>query len=82
MSDIRRLEVLDDIQGTLSESKVTAQWEQIPFADLKKGHIYRLFEPDGEPVDDGEVCVALGDAQLADGDPKNFSVQSLALLGF
>jgi len=82
MSDIRRLEVLDGIQSKTDEYEVTAHWSQIPFADLKKGQIYRMFEPGGEPVDDGEVCVALGDAQLEDGEEENFSVQSLALPGF
>jgi hypothetical protein len=80
---LRKVEVLGDVQGTVSESKVRAEWEEIPFVELKKGHIYRMFDPDGTPVDDGEVSVATSDAQPTDdGVQENYSVQSIPLLGF
>ena len=98
---LRKVEILEDIlrhcPGGHGEYKFTAQWYAIQFKDLKKGHVYRMFDPDGEPVDGGEVCVALSDAaptkealesvKTLDGKPvkdgaENYFVQSLALLGF
>jgi len=43
-------------------------WEEIQWADLKAGTVFRLREPDGTLADEGtphEVCVALTDAQPA-----------------
>jgi hypothetical protein len=97
MSEIRRVEILEEIREDPETFKVSAHWSQIPFVDLKKGHIFRMFEPEGDSVDEGEVCVALTDAgpekeapenvKTLDGQPirdgvNNYFVQSLALLGF
>lgn len=82
----RRVEILDDIQSCTSESKIRAQWEEIPMSQLKEGHVYRMFEKDGEPVDGGEVCVALEDAKLYErpGHPSedNYIVESKTLKGW
>ena len=43
------------------------QWRELPFYDLERGHVYRLFEEDGTAVDGGEVCLALSDAYQDDG---------------
>lgn len=40
------------------EILVRGKWEQIHFKDMLPGDLFRLFEPDGTPVDDGEVSVA------------------------
>jgi hypothetical protein len=37
-------------------------WEQTAFDDLKRFQIFKLVEPDGDPVDGGEVCIATTDA--------------------
>ena len=74
----RRVEVLE-LREDSETLQVAGHWEQIPFTSLEKGHIFRLFEDDGSPVDDGEVSVALGDAYQQDGTD---TVQSLALKGF
>lgn len=38
-------------------------WVQIQWQDLKKGHLFRLREPDGTLADKGEVCIATTDAR-------------------
>jgi hypothetical protein len=81
---LRRCEVLDDIQGGPSESKVRGEWEEVPFKDLKKGQVFRLFDDneDVPPVEDGtSVYVALSNA--APTEPEgNYVVQSLELAGW
>lgn len=45
MSDLRITEVF---------CKKTQDWIEIPFKHLKKGDKFRMFEPTGEPVLDGD----------------------------
>lgn len=33
------------------------EWDVIPFASLKKGNLFRLFEPDGTPVSNGDKWI-------------------------
>lgn len=46
---------------------VEGKWYPVEFDDLKRGHVYRLFEEDGAVVDDGEISLALSDAYEDDG---------------
>lgn len=41
------------------------QWLEIPFKELRVGDLFRMFEANGDPADDGEICVALRDAKLS-----------------
>lgn len=43
MSDVRRTEILTRTQ----------KWKSISFEQLRKGDVFRMFEPTGEPVLDG-----------------------------
>ncbi len=40
-----------------------SNWDEIPFEDIKKGDMFRSFEPDGTPVEGGCVFTALTDAE-------------------
>jgi len=48
------------------EVLIEGRWSVLPFEDMKAGHVYRLFEPDGEPESGGQICLALSDAYLND----------------
>lgn len=84
---LRRCEVLTDIEHSPTDDKVSATWKDIPFSELKKGDIFRLFDaPGGAALDvnlriwenGSSVCVALGDATPI--EPKgNFVVQTIEL---
>ena len=52
--ELRRTEVLTH-----------GQWREIHFKDLKKGDIFRLFEKTNEPVDNGEISIAMEDAEFS-----------------
>jgi hypothetical protein len=82
MTQLRRVEILDRIKPGPEEQTIIATWVPIPFEELKKGHIFRMFESEtGTPVDAGEVCVALCNAgpitkapssiKTPDGEPIN-----------
>jgi hypothetical protein len=66
---------------------VHGYWEQIPFGDLKKGDIFRLWESNGDPdhVVDGkhDVCVALEDPYLPENaeSPNHLTLQTLHVNG-
>jgi hypothetical protein len=42
-------------------------WSRVDFQDIKAGNVFRLFEDTGEPVDNGQMCVALADAAMVPG---------------
>jgi hypothetical protein len=69
----------------MSHSRVTGYWDEVKFTDLRKGDIFRLWDPDGKPdhMVDGyhDVCVALADP-LPQDDESKFSVESLHVNGF
>ena len=46
----RKAEALDD-----------GHFKPIAITDLRRGHVFRLFEEDGTPESGGQVCLALGD---------------------
>jgi len=49
-------------------------WAKAEWGQLKKGHIFRLVEPDGSPVDGGEINIATADAVVRP-PPEFYSVQ-------
>ena len=51
-------------------------WQRCAFEDLRKGDVFRLFEPDGERVRDGS-----SDAWIATSDPKKVFDRSWLLRG-
>ena len=55
--DTRKVEILEH-----------GQWVEVAFKDLKKGDLARMFEPDGQPVDGGEVVLLLHDATVTEMD--------------
>jgi hypothetical protein len=57
MSEMRRCEKKD----------ATGQWVDVAFRDLKKGDVFRLFEPDGRLVDGDEEVTAASDAYETNG---------------
>jgi hypothetical protein len=57
-SKLRKVEVLVD-----------GYWEGCDFPDLEDGDTFRMFEPDGEPVDNGQICYVEGDVyETTDGE--------------
>lgn len=41
------------------ERLVKGKWKDVPFDKLQRGDIFHLFDPDGTPVDGGEICICL-----------------------
>jgi hypothetical protein len=60
-------------------------WLRVEFKDLRKGDVFRLFEPNGKPdiEEDGrpQVCVALSDPEPAEGGEgvQNYGIQTVPL---
>lgn len=52
-------------------------WEPGCFGDLKANQIFRLVEPDGTPVDNDEICMAVGDALGGSVNSEPFEVVTL-----
>lgn len=50
----------------VTEVLVEGYWVVVPFASIKQGDVFRLFEEDGEPVDLGQVSFAMTDAEPGD----------------
>ena len=76
---LRKIEIWDPIQ---------ASWVEVLFKDLRKGHVFRMFEPgNDEPVidkqEDDEVVawVCVNDAFPQD-PPAHFGVQTVPVPGF
>ena len=42
----------------MAQVKNNNKWEMKSFGELKRGDIFRLFEPDGVPVADGKIYIA------------------------
>lgn len=78
---LRKCEVLSNIQAPASGGEVTGTWKDTALIDVKKGQIFRLFEPDGEPTANGEISFAVGDAYEVE-PPGNAGIQSEPLAGW
>jgi hypothetical protein len=46
----------------MTELLTLGGWAQVKFSDLRQGDVFRLFEPDGEPVEDGQEFTCCSDA--------------------
>jgi len=74
----------NDPQTRILEVFSYGEWRRIPWADLKKGMIFRLREMDGTLVDAGtghEVCVAMGDAYLTEKGAYGVGGEPFTLVG-
>ena len=69
---------------------VEAYWIDVNFSELKKGHIFRLFDTDKDGnekpdvlTEDGshQICVALSDAQPTGDEFENYAVQTIPIRG-
>jgi len=79
---MRKIEIWDPIE---------ADWIGVPFKELRKGHVFRMFEPgDDKPVvdtdfhDDDEpisAWVCIGDSFTQD-PPAHFGVNTVPVPGF
>jgi len=49
-------------QDRRAEKFIDGAWCPVPFEGLRKGDVFRVFEPDGTPVDEGLSARALTDA--------------------
>lgn len=78
---LRKCEVLSITQNGADHTMVKGEWEEVPFAKLKKGQIYRLFDSDYKFENGTDVCVALTDAAPTEPD-GNFFVESISLAGW
>lgn len=88
--ELRRCEVLADVEHSPTGDKVSATWKAKPFSELKKGDVFRLFDaPGGTDLDanlriwenGSSVCVAMTDA--APTEPEgNSVVQTVELAPF
>lgn len=39
-----------------AEILVAGYWKEWPFGEMREGDVFRMFEQDGTPVDDGQIC--------------------------
>ena len=69
MSDVRKVEVL---------SKRDNKWKSIPFEMIRKGDVFRMFEPTGEPVMDksnNHIFIANSDPVVTEGGEYAISIK-------
>lgn len=89
---VERLVVLEEYSDPMGDTRFDGRWEVVEMADLVKGDVFRLWEPDWTPdrVIDGrhDVCVSLTDAKpVVEGaglptSDGNHVVEALSLNGF
>lgn len=49
-------------------------WTSVAFADIKRGDLFRMFEPDGAPAYKGAIWQAASDAEPIEGSSGHYAV--------